>query len=218
MPELKYVIYIIDTETTGLDAVKNDVIEISACRLTMGDEVTRDQKTWYLKAMSPETIEDEALAINHHNKSDILWLTKAGKDKYRLPSDVVVEIENWIAEDGLSSLDRIFAGQNPQFDVNALTELWRKTGSPETFPFLLTNNSRIIDTKMLAAMIDVCTGKRRRYYNLGTLVKSFGVKKAKAHTAEGDVQMTADLLLKMITPLIPIISETFKDCYTDLDM
>jgi DNA polymerase III epsilon subunit-like protein len=184
----------------------------------MGDEVTRDQKTWYLKAMSPETIEDEALAINHHNKSDILWLTKAGKDKYRLPSDVVVEIENWIAEDGLSSLDRIFAGQNPQFDVNALTELWRKTGSPETFPFLLTNNSRIIDTKMLAAMIDVCTGKRRRYYNLGTLVKSFGVKKAKAHTAEGDVQMTADLLLKMITPLIPIISETFKDCYTDLDM
>jgi DNA polymerase III epsilon subunit-like protein len=213
----EFIIYVIDTETTGLDPIKNDVIEISACRLILGQDDKREQKTWFLKAMNAETIQDEALAVNHHDRSEILWLNKAGRDKYKLPSDVIVEIENWVAEDGVSAIDRVFAGQNPVFDVNALTELWKRAGSPDTFPFALEHNSRIIDTKQLAIMVDLCTGNRRRYYNLSTLVKSFGVKKAKAHTAEGDVQMTADLLIAFLSPLTKTISETFKDCYTELD-
>ncbi len=212
-----YIIYIVDTETTGLDPVKNDVIEISMCRLILGQEDKREQKTWLIKAMNAETVEDEALAINHHDRSEILWLNKAGREKYKLPSDVIVEVENWVAEDGVSAIDRIFAGQNPVFDVQALTELWRKAGSPETFPFALESNSRILDTKQLATIIDLCTGHRRRYYNLSTLIKSFNVKKAKAHTAEGDVQMTSDLLIALLSPLVKTISESFADCYTDLD-
>ena len=70
---------------------------------------------------------------------------------------------------------------------------------------------------MIATLIDVLVGKRRRYYNLGTLVKSFGVKKRTAHRAEDDVIMTSDLFIKMISPFIKPAEEFFEDCYTDLD-
>jgi len=212
-----YIIYVVDTETTGLSAIDNDVIEISFCRLSMSSPDDREQKTWYLKALSPSTIQDEALKINGHKKADILHFTKAGKDKYLEPSDVVADIENWVMEDDMSAIDRILIGQNIDFDIRAMKALWDKAGCKETFPFEVDKGMRTLDTKQVATMIDLLTGRRRRYYNLSTLVKSFGVKKRKAHRAEDDVAMTVDVLIKMLTPLGPVVSEAFSGCYTDLD-
>lgn len=216
MMDSGYIIYVVDTETTGLSAIENDVIEISACRFTMESPNDRDQKTWYLKALNPATISDEALNVNKHKRDDILHLTKFGRETYKDPSEVVADIERWIMQDKMSAMDRVIAGQNIGFDVNALKELWKRVSSEGTFPFNLENDNRTLDTKMLATMIDVCTGRRRRYYNLSTLVKSFGVKKRKAHRAEDDVAMTVDVLLKMLEP-VQVAAKEFKHCYTDLD-
>jgi DNA polymerase III alpha subunit (gram-positive type) len=212
-----YIIYVVDTETTGLSAIENDVIEISACRFKMSDLKTTEQKTWYLKALSPTTIQDEALAINKHKREDILHLTKFGRDTYQEPTLAVAEIERWIMTDQMSAMDRIMGGQNVQFDVKALKALWDKVDCANTFPFNLEKGNRMLDTKMLATAIDVCTGRRRRHYNLSTLVKSFGVKKRKAHRAKDDVAMTIDLLVKMLEPLKDVASTAFSGCYTDLD-
>ncbi|MDP2685238.1 MAG: 3'-5' exonuclease [bacterium] len=212
-----YIIYVIDTETTGLSAHENDVIEISASRFKMSNLEELEQETWYLKATNPATIQDEALMINHHKREDILHLTKFGRDTYKDPREVVHQIEKWIMTDKMSAMDRVVAGQNIQFDINALSALWSRVDSIDTFPFNLDKGNRIIDTKMLAIAIDLCTGRRRRYYNLGTLVKAFGVKKRKAHRAQDDVAMTADLLVKMLVPLKPAMELAFNDCYIDLD-
>ena len=169
-----YVIYVVDCETTGLDPVQNDVIEVSACRVLFDQgEIHRLQNTWHLKALNAATIEERALAINGHKREDILHITKFGREKYKDPQEVISDIELWIMEDGVSAVDRIFAGQNPKFDINALRELWRKVGSYDTFPFILNNDNRVIDTKQIATLFDVCVGKRRKYYNLSSLVKSF---------------------------------------------
>jgi len=213
-----YIIYVVDTETTGLNAVANDVIEISMCRFSLNDSDNREQKTWLLKALNPETISEEALNVNKHKRNDILHLTKFGRENYKEPSDVLVEIEQWMMEDGVSAMDRVFAGQNPNFDVKAMIELWRKVDSIDTFPFAVERGNRVIDTKQLALMVDLCTGQRRRYYNLSSLVKSFGVKKAKAHTAAGDVQMTTDLFIKFLAPLKETVSNEFKTCYSSSDV
>ena len=212
-----YIIYVIDTETTGLDFKENDVIEISASRFHFSNPEKIEQKTWYLKALNPITIQDEALAVNKHKREDILHLTKFGRDTYKDPSEAIIQIEQWVHSDKMSAMDRVIAGQNVMFDVQALKALWEKVESLDTFPFNLENNNRIIDTKMLALIVDICTGKRRRYYNLGTLVKSFNVKKRKAHRAEDDVAMTLDLLIKILTPLTDPAIEAFKDCYINLD-
>lgn len=212
-----YVIYVCDTETTGLDAVLNDVIEISMCRVNMDAEgkVETEQKTWLLKALDAKTIQDEALAVNGHKREDILHLSKFGKENYRLPAEVVAEIELWMMDDNVSAVDRIFAGQNPNFDINAMKELWRKVGSPTTFPFAVENNNRVIDTKQIVTLFDLCIGKRRLYYNLSALVKAFGVKKGKAHQAAEDTRMTTDLLVKLLDPIRQVVAESFKDCYPD---
>lgn len=212
-----YVLYIVDTETTGLDPAVNDVIEISMCRLIFDDQgnTHQDQKSWLLKALNPASISDEALRVNGHKREDILHLTKFGKETYHLPEQVIAEIELWVMEDNVSAMDRIFIGQNPYFDIDFLKQLWRRLDTPSTFPFELENGNRTLDTKQIAVLIDLCTGRRRLQYSLSALVKAFGVKKERAHRADADVRMTTDLLITFLNPLRPTIQEKFKSAYPE---
>lgn len=210
-----YQIYIFDTETTGFNPEIHEIIELSAIRLTsqLDGSFTREQKTWYLRSLSSETIQQEALAVNGHRLADILWQTEVGRAKYKEPSEVVVDIERWILDDNVSALDRIFAGQNPKFDLDFCQSLWKRQGALDSFPFALGNERRLLDTQQIVLLIDICTGKRRLNYNLGSLVKSFEVKKGKAHQAEEDTRMTADLLEKTVMGIAPAIREKFMDAY-----
>lgn len=212
-----YIIYVGDTETTGMDPALHDVIEISLCRFSMDSPDNRDQRTWFLKALNPTTIQEEALQVNGHKREDIIHFTQAGKEKYKEPSDVVVDIENWIMEDDASVMDRMLVGQNIAFDIQMLKELWRRVNAVDTFPWDVDRGKRVLDTQGICNFIDLCTGRRRRYTNLGTLIKAFGVKKRVAHRAEDDVAMTTDLLVKMLEPLISVAKKEFGECYTDLD-
>lgn len=209
-----YIIYVQDTETTGIDCKKHDIIELSLARFSIEDSGTTEQKTWLIKAMNPQTIEEEALHVNKHKREDILHLSKFGKENYKLPGQVIIEIEQWVASDDVSAMDRVFAGQNPNFDLGFMKELWTRENSIETFPFATERGNRVLDIKQFALLIDLCTGNRRRYYNLGSLVEAFNAKKSKAHTAAGDVEMTADILRKFIGPLKDFISTQFKDFYS----
>ena len=213
-----YVIYICDTETTGLDPEQNEVIELSMSRLIPQENGSYDesQETWLIKATNPSSISDEALAVNGHKREDILHISKYGKDNYKLPSVAIDEIESWILQDNVSAIDRIFAGQNPTFDINMITSFWKRHGrAPEDFPFAIDRGNRVIDTRMIVTLFDICTGRRRKYYGLGQLVKACSVKKDKAHRADGDVRMTRDLLLKLVSIIQPAVKENFSSCYSD---
>jgi DNA polymerase III epsilon subunit-like protein len=214
---MSYVEYVIDTETTGTDPNKHDIIEV--CFWRIGDP---ESKTWCLSPLSAANIEDKALQINGHKKEDILHKTAAGKEKYLHPSQVLPDIEMWLMADGAAAEDRIFIGQNPEFDHSFLLKLWERSGDIDNFPFgywidnqdgTKRNVSMILDTIDLVRIIDVCTGKHRGRYNLGSLVKSFGITKAQAHRADGDVKMTKDLFEKIIEVFKPLIQEKFSDCY-----
>lgn len=211
-----YVIYVIDTETTGFDPVNNDIIELSALRLMKdGSEFKREQKTWYIKPVNIRNISDEALKVNGHKKEDILGETREGKEKYLELKDVVSDFELWIMEDCMSSMDRIFAGHNPIFDVNFMKASWAKANSESTFPFDLTANNRILDTKQLVIFVDICTGKRRSRYNLSEVVKCFDIKKGKAHRADEDTRMTADFLEKIVKSAESFFKDLYKDSYSE---
>lgn len=211
-----YIIYVIDTETTGFDPVNNDIIELSALRLIKSEEgFSREQRTWFIKPLNIHNISDEALKVNGHKREDILWETKEGKEKYLELKDVVSEFELWVMEDCVSVMDRIFAGHNPVFDANFMKSSWSKVNSESTFPFDLTANNRILDTKQLVIFIDICTGKRRAKYNLSEVVKCFDIKKGKAHRADEDTRMTADFLEKIIKSASSTFSELYKDSYRE---
>lgn len=209
MEPQQYILYVQDTETTGLIAGIHEIIELSLLRVK--PDGSYDQRTWLLKATNSETIQDDALSKNGHKKEDILWQTKFGKENYKLPQDVIFEIEAWINEDGMSAHDRVFAGQNPMFDFEHMVALWTRLKAIDTFPFLTGHNKLIVDTKQLALFIDICLGKKREKYNLTSLVKAFGVKKGTAHRADEDTRMTTDLLIKMIEGIRPAVLASFND-------
>jgi DNA polymerase III epsilon subunit-like protein len=206
-----YIIYVCDTETTGLDNTCNEVIEVSLLRiyLNFSDDgsikTSEEQKTWLIKAYNAQSIQDDALKINGHKREDILHQSKAGQESYLEARDVISQIELWMLDDFHSSLDRIFAGQNPMFDIGFLQKLWKDHSTIESFPFAVQNGNRVLDTKQLAILTDVCLAQRREKYNLTSLAKDFGITRRKAHRAEDDTRMTADLLIKFISAMRPSI-------------
>jgi len=102
--ENAYSVYVLDTETTGFDPIENDVIELSILRMSDGE-----QKTWFMKPLSPTTISEDALRVNKHILADLLHKTVEGKAKYKEPSEILVEIENWLLEDGVPTSNRVVA-------------------------------------------------------------------------------------------------------------
>jgi len=186
---MEYVIYIVDVETTGLDDRVNDVIELSIHRLT--DDV---QKTWCLRPFNPSAIEADSLRINGHKKEDILHQTKEGRERYLDPNKVIIEVENWVMEDGVPTTQRILAGQNCSFDKSFLEQHWIKGNSKDSFPF----GRRMLDTMQIEFFLDLCRGKMAEGYSLNNLTKKYGLKNEKAHSAAADVKVTKDVLLKQI--------------------
>lgn len=211
-----YVPYITDTETTGMNPEKNEIIEYSSCRLRIESpkNIIKEQKTWYIKPLNVQNIEKEALAINGHKLEDLLHQTEVGKNTYRPLEEVVPEIESWMNEDDVSVVDRLLVGQNIEsFDMPFIEKAWEKVQSKQTLPFDFERNRCALDTLHIVKFIDLCSGKRRKYMNLSSLVKDFHVKKTKAHRAEGDVQMTTDLLIKIFEAGFDVFGGKFVDCY-----
>lgn len=186
---MNYIIYVLDVETTGLDNRLNDIIELSVIRLN--DDV---QKTWCIKPFNINNIDMDALRINGHKKEDLLHQTKHGKETYLDPIQTMIDIENWIIEDGIPANQRILAGQNISFDRGFLEQHWIKGESKDSFPF----GYRIIDTMGIQFFLDLCKGEMDQGYSLNNLTKKYGIKNEKAHSAAADAKATKEVLLKQI--------------------
>jgi len=91
---MPHVLYVIDTETTGIDANVNEVIEFSLYRIS--DDC---QKTFCLKPNNIDAIQPDALRVNGHKLEDLLWKTDQGRDTYLEPSKALPLIENFLMQD-----------------------------------------------------------------------------------------------------------------------
>jgi DNA polymerase III epsilon subunit-like protein len=186
---MDYVFYFADCETTGLDSRLNDVIELSTIRLNDGV-----QKTWAMKPLNFDTIEAAALRINGHKLEDLRGDTKFGRDTYLDPNKVLVDIENWIMEDGVPTERRVLVGQNVSFDREFLSQLWLKCNSKDSFPF----GRRYLDTMVIEMFLDLCQDKMAEGYSLSNLAKKYGVKNEKAHSAAADTKTTKEVFDKQV--------------------
>jgi DNA polymerase III epsilon subunit-like protein len=200
---MEYVLYVADCETTGLDSHLNDVIETSLLRLSDGQ-----QRTWCLKPINMDNIDIAALRINGHKMADLKWETKEGRERYREAKQVIVEIENWILEDGVPTEQRVLVGQNVGFDREFLTQLWTKCQAADTFPL----GRRMVDTMIIEFFLDWCKTqlpgkdfKMAEGYSLSGLVKKYGVTNTKAHTAEADVKATGEVFGKQVEAFIELL-------------
>lgn len=189
---MNFAFYVADIETTGLDSHRHDVIELSLHRL--GDESESAQQTWCLKPMMPENIDPGALRVNGHKLEDLLHQTKEGRERYLDPAKTLINIENWLSDDGVPSEKRFLIGQNIAFDKDRLEQLWIRCDSKDSFPF----GRRTMDTMIIELFFDFCKGQFAEGYSLNNLIKKYGVKNEKAHTAAADVKATKEVFEKQV--------------------
>lgn len=175
-------LYCLDCETTGLDPLKNEVIELSVRRMTDGK-----QKTWFIKPKNINNIDLASLKLNHHLLDDLLHKTSEGREKYKNQEDVLIEVENFLNEDGQATKDRIPMGHNVGFDVTFLKQLWNNNNAADTYPF----GYHTVDTMIMEFMTDLAKGQMKDSYSLSAISKHYGVKNEKAHSADADVKCTA---------------------------
>lgn len=190
--------YCLDVESTGLIFDKHEPIEISIIRLS--DDV---QKTWWLKPINTNTISADALRVNGHKLEDLLYHTKYGRDTYQDPHKVIVDIENWLMEDNLSTENRFLVGQNISFDKYMLEYLWRKCNSQDSFPF----GRRVLDTMQFEVLMDLATGKKGEGYSLSNIIKKYGIKNDKAHTAAADTKATKEVFIKQLDVMKRLVNK-----------
>lgn len=185
-----YAFYVADTETTGLDFVAHDIVELSLYRLS--DD---SQKTWWLRPINLETIDPGALRVNGHKLEDLLWKTIDGRNKYLEADKQIIDIENWISEDRAPKENRCLIGHNiARFDHPMMEHLWIKCNSKDSFPF----GRRMIDTMVLELAMDYAKGQFAEGYSLSNLNKNYGIRNEKAHSAEADTKATKEVFLKQI--------------------
>lgn len=189
---MNFSFYVTDIETTGLDSHLHDVIELSMYRL--GDDSDNAQQTWCLKPLTPETIDPGALRVNGHKLDDLLHKTKEGRERYLEPTKVLVDVENWLANDGLPAEKRFLIGQNIGFDKERLEQLWIKCNAKDSFPI----GRRTLDTMILELFFDYCKGSFAEGYSLNQIIKKYGVKNEKAHSAAADVKATKEVFEKQV--------------------
>lgn len=189
---MNYSFYVTDIETTGLESHVHDVIELSMYRL--GDTSDNAQKTWCFKPLNPDHVEAAALRINGHKLEDLLHKTKEGRDRYLDPNVALVDVENWMAEDGLPAEKRFLIGQNIAFDKERLEQLWIKCNSKDSFPV----GRRVMDTMVLELFFDFCKGEFAEGYSLNNIIKKYGIKNEKAHSAAADVKATKEVFEKQV--------------------
>ena len=183
-------IIVFDIETTGLDPVENDCIEICAQvvdGMTLSKIPKDDGGVFYslMKPQKPENIEQRALDVNKKTREEIMAAPEA---KLVWP-----QFANWVSQ-WKKSYQPIAAGKNIRgFDLKFVKELNnRHLKKPKDFS--LFNARTIIDLEDLLFYWfegnDELSG-----YSMDIVRPYFGLTLEGAHSATIDVEQTTDLII-----------------------
>ena len=171
----KHNLAFIDIETTGLNFLKNEIIEIGCVISSPGLKMIEE---FELK-IKPEQIENAdpvALKVNHYNEKD--WI-----DAYGLEEAIKIFSKK--------VKDCIMVGHNVAFDAGFLEYAFNKTQIVNTMHY------HKLDT------VSVAWAKLHRdpdleHFSLREMCVRFGIKNERAHTALSDARATFELYKKLM--------------------
>lgn len=172
----------IDTETTGLDAKKNGILEIG-CIIEVDNTVMKE----FVIECSPfkqDEINGKALKVNHISREG-LYDRMSPKDAYKEFTDILSQYV-----DRFNKYDKFFFfGYNAPFDSNFLREFFLKNGDKYFGSYFFYPP---IDVCILAAVYLGDERARMPNFKLTTVAPMLGVdiEMEKAHGALYDIQIT----------------------------
>ncbi len=173
----------LDTETTGLDPEKHEIIEIGCVLVqlknTNGENVFEVIEEFEYK-VKPEKIEiadPVALRVNGYNEADWIFALKL--------SEVMKIVSK-------KTKNAILVGHNVAFDYAFLQNAFAKTGEENLMHY------HKLDTISMA-FAKLCMEGEIGGYSLHKLTEKFGIVNTNAHTALADARATFELFKKLVS-------------------
>lgn len=173
-----------DVETTGLDPVKHDIIEI-ACIIEI-DNVVKDEFSLLCQPFKYGTIDEGALKSCGTTIEEL-------RDRM-LPQEMYSELIKYFSKhiDKYNKLDKFYpAGFNVRFDVDMLNNFYQKNDDKYYGSWF---NWKTIDPLPMLNWLDVVGEVRLEKRNLETACEYFKIDMGKAHVALNDIKATRELI------------------------
>jgi DNA polymerase-3 subunit epsilon len=171
----KHKFVFVDIETTGLNLLANEIIEIGCVFTTESLEVIEEFEV----KIKPEHIENAdpvALKVNHYDEGD--W-----KDAQNLKEAMKIFSEK--------VKDCIMVGHNVAFDAGFLEYAFNKTKLANTMHYHKLDTVSIAWAKMH-------NDPKLEHFSLRELCLLFDIKNERAHTALSDARATYELYKKLM--------------------
>jgi DNA polymerase-3 subunit epsilon len=170
LSSLMYTVF--DTETTGLEPLNDEIIQVGAVRILNGRILNQE----YFDELIDPRIPLKAASIAIHGITDSMLLGKPTSDL------VLPAFQKFCA-------DTVLVGHNVAFDMRFLSIKERQIGVRFDHP--------VLDTLMLSAVAT----PNQASHSLEAIMDRLGVRMDKRHNALADATATAEVFLKLL-PLL----------------
>jgi len=173
-----------DTETTGLDARQNDIIQLAAIFLEgePGKLVAKGEFITYMKPRSFDTVTDEALRVNGITREQMEGFIGPGEALYRFEEFLSQFIERYNPCDKAIPL-----GYNVSFDIDFLSQFYLKLENHYLGAWI--NRRLALDPLPLMRYIAYQGGIKLDSYTLESVCKHLEIP-LQAHDALEDIRAT----------------------------
>jgi len=176
----------IDLETTGLDPLKNGIIQIAGWIEVKGERT--NEFNWLVKPFKGQIVSKKALEVNGKTIEEIRT--------YPEPFDIYKDLHKMLAAH-INKYDRSdkfhFIGYNARFDMDFLRQFFKLNG--EEF-FGSYFHFPPIDVMAIAAHSLMADRHRMNNFKLTTVAQYLGIKfqESEAHDGLFDIQLTQKVL------------------------
>jgi len=182
-----------DTETTGTDPIKHDIIQIAG-QIVVGG-IVMDSFDYRCQPFDWDTIEEKALEKNGITREEIATFPE--------PDIIYGKLKRMFRKyiNPYDKADKFIAGgQNVRFDIDMTHHFFKKNKDDFFFSFV---RAGVFDTLHMATMLEVKERKRifKKGYKLEQLCEELGVPLENAHDALADITATrqvANILWKRL--------------------
>ena len=190
----------LDGETTGLDAIRNDIVQLACIPVIAGIKQSNTFNQ-YCQPTNYSTIDQGALDVNGQTVERLMI--------YQQPEIMVANLVTYLKS---FNVKFTIAGYNVGFDKDFLAALFKKVNREEDFLSLFTTDIR--DTMKRAKKLKVQLGTPN--IKLGTLCAHFNIP-INAHDALSDIQATI-ILDKILSDMLGEVEFYGIEEHTILDV
>lgn len=179
-------IFWLDTETTGVDAAENDIVQL-ACMIEIDGKIVREQE-FKMRPMNGNAITARALEVNSLTVDEIMAYPSAVIGLNQLRALMSKYVSKYDKTDKF-----VPAGFHVRFDLDFLRATFKKCGDKYFGSWFYAAS---LDVQSFVAVAIAKYGLKSENFRLGTLCRRFGIP-IKAHEAMSDIRATRMLYSKL---------------------